>query len=229
MFFANINKNRRIRICCIIAFLFMVPLGKCFSTGYNSHLPNPIVDDRVERIIWQVDPLGLIEYGPAISLELRIFQNTFITPHFRYYYGGLLYHARYTDFWKSSDVRVIPASMGLGVSIKSLLGNIQSPGRFYWGGYFEYGFGGYDEKDAGAFGDQLNREADIMVGGTFGHKWLFKSRRSLNLGGVAGVAYPTKLGYYLEDELGQPWHSPKTPAARFYLLVELQIGFPFGK
>jgi len=51
----------------------------------------------------------------------------------------------------------------------------------------------------------------------------------LNLGGVAGVTYPTKHGYYWEEEPGQPWHSPKTPAARFYVLVELQIGFPFGK
>jgi len=98
--------------CTISLFLLSLP-GEGFSTGNNAILPDPIVDSKVERIMWQVDPLGLLEYGPAVSIELRIFQSIFITTHFRYYYGGLLYHARSTDFWKSSDIRIIPASMGI--------------------------------------------------------------------------------------------------------------------
>ena len=81
--------------------------------------------------MWQVDPLGLVEFGPAISLEFRILQDIYITPYYRYYYAGLLYHARYTDFWRSANIKVIPASMGFGVSVKSLIGKIQQRSRYF--------------------------------------------------------------------------------------------------
>lgn len=224
-----IFKKRIVRYFGIVMIAFLVPSGYCFSAGYNTYYLRPLVDSRIERVMWQIDPLGFLEYGPALSLELRIFQSTFITPHFRYYYAGLLYHAVYNNFWQSSNVQVIPGSMGFGVSVKSLVGRIQDPGRFYWGGFFEYGFGGYDEKDEGIFGDKLVRESNFLAGAVFGHKWIFRSRRSINLGGVAGASFPNKHGYYLDEEPGLPWHNPITQPVSFYFLVELQFGFPFGK
>jgi hypothetical protein len=179
----------------------------------------------VERIKLQIDPLGFLQFGPSVSLEMSISANIFLTPHFRYYYAGLLYHGMQNDFWQSSDVQVIAGSMGIGINIKSLLGNITRLNRYYVGGYMEYGFGGKNVRDAGTYGDKLVREAEIIAGGIFGYKWRKSRNRSLNLNGVVGVAFPTKNGYYWENELGQPWHSPQKPGIRFYYLAELKLGF----
>ena len=126
--------------------------------------PAPLSD-----FTWEVNLLGLLQFGPYARLHFKVAEELTVSPHLRIGYLGLLYLI--LDWW---------AEIGVGVSVLSYLPTEIGSNRLYYGGILELQVLGED----GSF------LPGVGLMGNFGHRWYNRDgRRYLQVGLLAGVAY----------------------------------------
>ena len=80
----------------------------------------------------QLDVAGFILFGPTLTLETKIANNMYLTPHIRYFYLGALMYGLQTEFNTDNKWRAKSASVGAGVRI--LPERASSPNKnVFWG------------------------------------------------------------------------------------------------
>jgi len=142
------------------------------------------------RMTLNVNPLGLLQFGPIIQGEFRLAadRSSYIVPHVRIPYLGVLYHAITIDD-RSDETTVSPLALGLGGGYKALIP--VKKGAWYVGGAIDYSFGSATGNDAG--GDWESRFSNIAIMSNGGFRWRpINKKHVFSLGAYLGAAIPAR-------------------------------------
>ncbi|MBL7136363.1 MAG: hypothetical protein ISS81_07215 [Candidatus Marinimicrobia bacterium] len=180
----------------------IVPLGKPLSkSAYLFH------------------PLGFLQFGPILEGEFIIVPNTYFTAHFRYSALGFLYQALASEGFENE---VSFGSMALGVGIRRFLESPNSPNRFYFAGFAEYGWGG-TRGDVDTKWEWEGKNTQIIFASNFGYRWRFPSKFILNLGLMAGVSKGIKDDWWYINN--PDYIHEDSPETYFFGMLELSLGW----
>ena len=178
--------------CAIaIALCLGVAAPAAHAQDYGSELP--------ERLI-TVNPLGVLQFGPIVGMEFRALPASYVGVHVRWATAGLAYYAIASEGF---EYTVNADNFAFGLNFRSLMGDNQSPHRWYAAPVLEYGFGTWSG------GNLQGNTSYVSILGNFGHRWNFGSS-VLNVGAYAGVVQE-----FIEEE---------TLAIG---MLELSFGWPF--
>ena len=135
------------------------------------------------RASFNINPLGLLQFGPIFQYEAKIGQRTYLAPHFRYAYGGLLTHAVWETFDDASELSAGSAAIGLGIK-----GFAETSGNtWYYGGIADLGWG-TAQYEIGESSESEETATSLAVLSNVGYRWRSSKGSYLNLGVFIGVA-----------------------------------------
>jgi len=136
-----------------------------------------------------VNPLGILQYGPIIGAEFKLGKNSnsYISPHIRWSFLGVLSHVDWNADYLS------PANMGIGLSYRMLMPSLSSKNAAYMGIGMEYGkeYARYDTSETEEYFTGLG----FIANG--GYRWRFPSGRYVNVGMYAGAVMTLSDDEYL--------------------------------
>lgn len=165
---------------------------------------------------FNINPLGLLQFGPIFQGEFRVNQKGYFTPHVRIPYLGVLYHVITRDDW-SDDVTVSPVALGVGAGYKILF-PVRS-GAWYAGGTGEYSFGSSKGNDGSDWESKFSNVA-IMANGGF--RWRPLNRKAvLSLGAYLGCTVPVRDEWWYVS-------SPQVKRDEKQFLPMLMLELSFG-
>ncbi|MEM8568523.1 MAG: hypothetical protein AAGF85_18835 [Bacteroidota bacterium] len=155
------------------------------SSLSRSETPQPrkIVSNDLPRSSFNINPLGLLQFGPIFQYEAKIGERTYLAPHFRYAYAGLLTHAVWGTFDEDSELSA--GTMALGIGVKTFAET--SGNTWYYGGIadLEWGSAQY------GIGESFESEEEgtsLAILSNVGYRWRSSKSSYLNLGVFIGVA-----------------------------------------
>ena len=131
-----------------------------------------------------VNPLGLLQFGPMIGVEIPGGPTGYFDLHVRLQGLGALTYITNDD----EDTKV--TQFGIGGGYRAFLGRPGLQNQYYAGGivefvYSPYGTDNYEGAEYGA-----------VAAGQFGHRWRYESGFFLNVGGIVGAYYPASSEWY---------------------------------
>lgn len=166
--------------------------------------------------------LGLIQFGPILQQEIQIGNSLYFTPHLRLGYLGVLSHAVWTEFDDKS--KMDPLNFGLGMGLRQLTFSGAKSNAMYFGGFVEYSVGG-STYDIGTNGETDERGSYLTILPNVGYRWRYPSGRFLNLGLYLAYAKVLKFETRLSPSyFTGPWIEKKE-TDRFYPFLELSFGW----
>lgn len=131
---------------------------------------------------FNINPLGLLQFGPILQYEIKTSQNAVFAPYFRYAYLGVVSHVLYTGFEDGSSLS--PASFGIGAGLKGFSTPVGN--SFYYGGFAEFNTA-KARYDIGETYETELKENGIAIVSNLGYRWRRTSGKYLNVGLFAGV------------------------------------------
>lgn len=131
-----------------------------------------------------INPLGLLQFGPIIQWEQKIAPKAVVAPFIRYAFLGLLTQLSWNGFDKED--RVNPLSFGAGIGAKGF--SKEYGNTFYYGGYGEY------SRIKAHLGEGQSYETEEVVQSAaaifnFGYRWRSENGTHINLGLFLGSNY----------------------------------------
>ncbi len=155
----------------------------------------PTAKDRpVSAFALLFDPLGFLQMGPVVELEIRVLPSTLFALTARVEGMGLVYQAIASEGFANT---VSPMSMAAGLTLYQLF-----PGggmnRVYVVGFAGYGWGS-STGGSGSYAWTSNW-GQIEAGGGAGYRWRFESGFFLDLGAVAGLGSNPGTKWYYDDD-----------------------------
>jgi hypothetical protein len=120
----------------------------------------------MKDMAFEVNLLGVLQFGPYARLHIRLAPDLFISPHIRVGYAGLL-------GWILFD----NPDIGVGTSLLWFFPGLGA-NRFYAGGLAEVSLNWEDE-------------INLNFGTNFGYRWRFPNGSYWNTGAIAGFSYNT--------------------------------------
>jgi hypothetical protein len=141
-------------------------------------------------ITWNINPVGVLLYGPIIQMEFKISNKCYIVPWIRYSYAGLVSRYQWTNF--ESDQSYDPSSIAFAVGFKKFLPGDKSLETIYYGFFAEYSHekGLHDTQTSGYEYEQT-RDA-VVIYGNLGYRWHGKKNFFVSMGILPGLAYNFK-------------------------------------
>jgi hypothetical protein len=120
--------------------------------------------EPLSRLAFEVNLLGLLQFGPYVRLHVQVGPELFLSPHVRVGYLGALNYV----FWGGGGISA-------GVSLLKFL-PAAGANRFYLGGFSEAG---------------IDYESDFVVvlGANAGHRWRLPNGSYWTAGLIAGASY----------------------------------------
>jgi hypothetical protein len=189
------------------------------SNYYNKFQKQKNYDNRIGNIGLLINPIGILQFGPIVQLEIRVGSGSIIGPHVRFAGFGLLTHVA-NDYDETSL-----GSMAVGFGFKQLIGPSSTRHKFYIGAVTEYGWGsGTSEEWDYVYGRDVDAEYQhkyISVVANTGYRWRFRSGMFLNLGAFAGAAFET------EDIKTYPRNVEYPTEVLFLGMIEFSFGWEF--
>ncbi|HAN18299.1 MAG: hypothetical protein A2X13_04635 [Bacteroidetes bacterium GWC2_33_15] len=182
-------------------------------------------DTRLKLINLQIDVLGIVFFGPQVSLDFQVANFISVGPYFRWNYGGLMYQAT-TSEWFSESPDISPASYGYGFSAK-VLPPIGS-GRHR--PYIDLGFERFSGKESwysdSYSGDHYYEyKANIFHFGA-GYRMVSDGAFNLSVGIFVGIYQETENIDYYENSSEIEYNSLEDP--RVFPGANLTLGWQFG-
>lgn len=169
------------------------------------------------KLTINVNPLGLLQFGPVLQGEFRVTRQGYFTPHIRVPYLGLLYHVINADR-ESDEVTVSPVALGVGAGYKNIFPTAK--GGWYFGGVVEYSFGSSEGNDGDDWKSEFSNIA-IMPNGGYRWRWPEKGR-SISVGAYAGVYTALRDEWWYTTNPGRTFDERSTTAL---LMLELSFGW----
>lgn len=198
--------------------------------NFNSNLVNenslsipPSTDYDLSIMNLQVDLLGIIFFGPQITLDFQFANMIAVGPYVRWHYAGVLYQGVVTD-WFSAETTTSLASYSIGGQAKFLIPIGSGQHRPYIVTGFEKSFGS-DWED---FGDKYiyEYETNIFHFGA-GYRMLTEGSFNLSASIAIGFAQDTKsIGYY---EYGEDYTDSYHLESRVIPIIQLMLGWQLGR
>lgn len=174
------------------------------------------------RIGISIQPLGMLQFGPILQVDVKIVQNLVLSPHIRWAGLGLISHA-IVDY----EELIIEDTWAFGGTAKYFFGRRRSNHKLYAGLMAEYGFGhGYSDvyyydsywdmwtTEYGSFDHEY---FDIIS--NFGYRMRFNSGLFINFGILAGMAFE------ITDRQNYPVWEHYSNDVYFIGLLEVGIGW----
>lgn len=164
-------------MCCVLCAFF----PRNVQSQEIKDLSN--TEPSLPKLTINVNPLGLLQFGPILQGEFRVTRRGYFTPHIRIPYLGVLYHV-INQMDDSEEVTLSPVALGVGVGYKSLF--FPTPkGGWYLGGVVDYSFGSSEGYDGNAWESKFSHIA-VMPNG--GYRWRRPEKgRSISVGAYAGI------------------------------------------
>jgi hypothetical protein len=123
-------------------------------------------EEPMKKMAFEVNLLGLLQFGPYARLHIRLIPDLYISPHVRVGYAGAL-------GWLLFD----NPDVGIGTSVLWFFPGLGA-NRFYAGGLAEVSLNWEDE-------------INLNFGTNFGYRWRFPNGSYWNTGAIAGFSYNT--------------------------------------
>jgi len=154
-------------------------------------------DVRLAIINIQIDPLGILFFGPQVSLDLQIANFIAIGPDFTWHYAGLLYQMFMTDFFSDGTTLGLE-TYGIGGHMKFLIPTGSGRNRPYVGFGYEKFFGEetYDDSDLGM--KYANYKSNVLHV-DLGFKHLTEGSFNFSIGLTLAVSKVAESSYYYES------------------------------
>jgi len=216
MFFKTSTIQKLMLICLLllssITVVFAAPAGDSNAMGTG-------------EVVFH--PLGFLQFGPMVDIGPRIGPSTFLDAHFRWSYAGLLYQVIETDGFTNE---ANPNGFGVGLKLTHFIAGPGSPHGMYFGGLFEYTWGGSKYTDDEYPKNNWERKwkgYDIMA--NIGYRWRFPSGFFMQAGGFAGFHNQYKAEWQYTDRPSDKRTREDPEGVRLIAMLEFSIGTEFGK
>jgi len=205
------------------------PLMLNYGNIENSYAKSALSNDTefdLALMNLQVDFLGIVFFGPQVTLDFQFANMLAVGPYVRWHYAGVLYQGMVTD-WFSDGSSASLASYALGVQAKILI----PVGSGQHRPYFELGYEksrGSDSYDpGGTYGDHVYEYESNVFHFNVGYRLLTESSFNLSAALGIGISKETKnIDYYEIDEGGIDYNALET---RVLPMVQLIMGWQLGK
>lgn len=135
-----------------------------------------------------INPLGLLQFGPIFQWETKVSSNTYLVPHFRWGYLGVLTHVDW-GMLEYDNAALSPLNFGFGLGTRAF--NQNSPVKshaFYYGGLLELSVGKANYGIGFPYETQEKYTGLAFVGNA-GYRWRYPGSSFLNLGLFFGAEY----------------------------------------
>ncbi|MCG8389574.1 MAG: hypothetical protein MJA30_28735 [Cytophagales bacterium] len=172
-------------------------------------------NNTLPKSTFNINALGLIQFGPIFQYEAKIGERSYIAPHFRYAYAGVLTHLAWTGF----DGTLSPSTAALGLGIKSFA---ETTGNtWYYGGILDlqWGTATYDE---GELSESEEVGLTLAVLSNVGYRWRSSRNSYLNVGLFAGLAPDLTA-----EETFRNGNVEDNRQTTFFAMVELSFGWEY--
>jgi hypothetical protein len=184
----NVMK-KSIAIILFLAFSFGLysqeELGYNESSASTEYSGLMQTDYEYHNIAFNINLLGLLQFGPMFQLEARLGNGLYFFPHFRYGYLGALTHLDWGSFEDGTELS--PLNLGVGVGLRYFIPVGETGNALYLGGLAEFAIG--SAKNDLDEADPLKEEYQgINLFSNFGYRWRYSSGLFLNVGLYAGFA-----------------------------------------
>jgi len=205
------------------------PLMLNYGNIENSYAKSALSNDTefdLALMNLQVDFLGIVFFGPQVTLDFQFANMLAVGPYVRWHYAGVLYQGMVTD-WFSDGSSASLASYSLGIQAKVLI----PVGTGQHRPYFELGYEksrGSDSYDpGGTYGDHVYEYESNVFHFNVGYRLLTESSFNLSAALGIGISKETKnIDYYEIDEGGIDYNALET---RVLPMVQLIMGWQLGK
>jgi len=205
------------------------PLMLNYGNIENSYAKSALSNDTefdLALMNLQVDFLGIVFFGPQVTLDFQFANMIAVGPYVRWHYAGVLYQGMVTD-WFSDGSSASLASYSLGIQAKVLI----PVGTGQHRPYFELGYEksrGSDSYDpGGTYGDHVYEYESNVFHFNVGYRLLTESSFNLSAALGIGISKETKnIDYYEIDEGGIDYNALET---RVLPMVQLIMGWQLGK
>ncbi|MGD1841800.1 MAG: hypothetical protein ACFB0B_13025 [Thermonemataceae bacterium] len=171
-----------------------------------------------------VNPLGLLQFGPIVQYEHRIGERSYIVPYFRYAFAGVLTHVIWLSGSAVDEGSLSPASAAIGLGFKTF----SNPGNtWYYGGFLDFA---WISAEYNPDTPRATEESATELGfyGNVGYRW--KGRRNprsaVNVGLIMGVG--TSLSSE-ETRVDNGEFVADNSSTLLVAMLELSFSFDFRK
>lgn len=184
-------------------------------------------DYRLKLMNLQVDALGLVFFGPQVSLDFQFANMIAVGPYVRWHYAGVLYRAVVTD-WFSENSNVEAGSYSYGAQLKFLIPVGSGQHRPFIGLTAEKSQG--EEvfvSEENSEDDRINSFEQNIFGFNVGYRYTSPSAFNLSVGLGVAVAQDTEnIGFYASQEDVYDSYALET---RVLPMIQLKLGWQLGK
>jgi hypothetical protein len=203
----------------ITDYSFLLNESSTYSLKDNSD------DVRLAILNIQVDPLGILFFGPQVSLDLQIANFIAIGPDFTWHYAGLLYQMFMTDFFSDGTTLGLK-TYGIGGHMKFLIPTGSGRNRPYAGFGYEKFFGEetYDDYSLGM--KYSDYKSDVLHV-DLGFKHLTKGSFNFSIGLSLAVSKVAETSYYYESDPEEIYYNEPGETMVFPLL-QMGLGWQIG-
>lgn len=165
---------------------------------------------------FNVNMLGLLQFGPIFQYEGKIGERTYIVPYFRYAYAGVVTHLLWTGF---DEGRLSPGTAAIGMGLKGFAN--PNGHTWYYGGFLDYHWAKANY-DVGEVYETVEKGTYLSAISNIGHRWRYQNGSYLNVGIFAGTSFTLKEEerYLYSGEL----YSSDT-GITFFAMLELSFGW----
>lgn len=173
----------------------------------------------------QIDVLGVLFFGPQVSLDFQIANFLAIGPDFTWHYAGFLYQGFMTEFFSDGTALGL-GTYGIGGHMKFLIPTGSGRNRPYVGFGYEkfYGEETYDDWDLGM--KYSNYESNVLHV-DLGFKHLTEGSFSFSIGLSLAVSKVSESSYYYEsnpDDIN--YYEPGE--TMIFPLLQMALGWQIG-
>ena len=156
------------------------------ESSFSFSEEHPLKTHALPTSSFNINPLGLFQFGPIFQYEHMIGEQTYIVPYFRYAFAGVVTHAIWTEF--DEDSKLSPGSAALGLGVKSFATDDDS---WYYGGFLDFSWT-KATYSVGFIDETEEKASNLGVISNFGYRWRSDSGSYINVGLFAGAAFTLK-------------------------------------
>ncbi|OFX84278.1 MAG: hypothetical protein A2W99_00730 [Bacteroidetes bacterium GWF2_33_16] len=182
-------------------------------------------DVRLALMNIQIDVLGVLFFGPQVSLDFQIANFLAIGPDFSWHYAGFLYQGFMTEFFSDGTTLGI-GTYGIGGHMKFLIPVGSGSNRPYVGFGYEkfYGEETYDDWDLGMkYSDYKSNVLHFDLG----YKRLTEGSFNFSIGLSIAVSKVAESRYYYESDPNEiNYYEPGETMV--FPLLQMALGWQIG-
>ncbi len=174
----------------------------------------------------QVDVMGIIFFGPQVTLDFQFADMIAVGPYVRWHYAGVLYQGVVTD-WFSAETTTSLASYSFGAQAKFLIPVGTGQHRPYLEFGFERSIGSDSWDPEGTWGKRIYEYKSNVFHFNVGYRMLTQSSFNLSAALGIGISQDTEsIGYYEFGEDGDITTYPLE--TRVLPMIQVMLGWQLG-